>query len=120
MNWTEGRIKGFITSTLRAGFRRWPAKYEALNNSFVGKKENPKTGREAKMYMCNSCKNEFSSKDVQVDHIEPVVDPVIGFKDWDTFIDRLYCSVEKLQVLCLTCHKEKTKEEKQIRKANGS
>lgn len=112
MNWTEGRIKGFIVSVLRAGARRWPAKYEVLDEACVGKKINEKTGRMAKHYVCADCGKEFTSKDVEVDHILPVVDPTDGFIDWNTFISRLYCTKDNLQVLCTTCHKRKTKLER--------
>ena len=113
--WTDGRIKGFITSTLRSGFRRWPSKYECLNAAKVGKKLNIKTNRLAEHYKCASCKGEFTNKDVEVDHINPVVDPVEGFTTWDNFIKRLYVSNKSLQVLCKKCHKIKTKEERKQR-----
>jgi 5-methylcytosine-specific restriction endonuclease McrA len=119
MNWTEGRIKSFITSTIRSGFRRWPEKFEVLKEAFVRKGINPKTGRSAALYRCSTCNGEFSSKDIQVDHIEPVVDPIEGFKTWDEFISRLFCSKENLQVLCKECHLKKTKQEKDVRKRKG-
>ena len=116
--WSEGRIRSFITSTVRSGFRRWPPKYEVLKEAHWGKKVNSKTGRQAAHYTCNSCHMEFPSKEVQVDHIDPVVDPKVGFVSWDEFIKRLFCSKENLQVLCLKCHKAKTKQEKEERKKN--
>ena len=120
MLWSEGRIRSFIVSVLRAGARRWPPKFEALDDAFCGKKVNEKTGRMAKHYLCASCGKEYTSKDVQVDHISPVVDPDVGFIDWNTFISRLYCSKDNLQVLCTKCHKVKTNEERKqskVRKA---
>lgn len=116
MNWTEGRRKGFITSVLRAGARRWPPKFEVLAEAFIGQKVNKKTGRIAKHYRCNICKNEFTSKDIEVDHISPVVDPKIGFQSWDVFIERLFCPKENLQAICKDCHKIKTKTERQKKK----
>lgn len=113
--WTEGRLKSFITSLLRGGFRRYPTKYEVLNEAFVGKKINIKTQRTSKHFKCALCKKDFPTKEVQVDHISPVVDPVIGFIGWDSFIERLFCPKENLQVLCLECHTKKTLEEKQLR-----
>lgn len=65
------------------------------------------------MYKCNCCGGEFSNSNVEVDHIKPVVDPAKGFKDWNTFIKRLYCEQDNLQVLCKPCHKQKSKEEKE-------
>ena len=110
--WTEGRYRSFITSTLRGGMRRWPPKWVALKEAFVGKKINKKTGKQAMHYKCASCKKHHVAKDVQVDHIHPVVDPATGFVSWDVYIDRLFCEGENLQVLCSTCHKKKTAGEK--------
>lgn len=110
--WTEGRHKSFITTTLRSGMRRYPPKYECLNNAFTEKKINPKTGRMAKHYRCNICKEEFTQSNVNVDHTEPAVDPKVGFVDWNTFIERLFCSVDNLQCLCIECHRIKTKSER--------
>ena len=115
MDWTEGRKKSFITSVLRSGYRRWPPKYETLKEAQAGKKENAKTKLIAMHYTCNSCKEDFPAKEVQVDHIEPVVDSKQGFKTWDVFIDRLYCDKENLQVLCKSCHSSKTLTEKKER-----
>lgn len=64
-------------------------------------------------YKCKSCKNEYPAKQVQVDHIKPVVDAKIGFTSWDEFIERLYCTKDNLQVLCKMCHDKKTLKEKQ-------
>lgn len=118
--WTEGRIRAFITSTLRAGSRRWPPKYTVLNNSKTEKKVNEKTGRIAQHYKCNKCKQEFTSKDVEVDHIKPVIDPKKGFQSWDEYISRLFCEEKNLQVLCKACHKIKSNKEKEVAKKYGA
>jgi len=115
--WSEGRIKSFIVSTLRSGARRWPPKFETLKEACVGKKLNKTSNRQALHYKCNKCKKEFPQKDVQVDHIFPVVGPE-GFIDWNTFIERLFCPKENLQVLCSKCHTAKTNKEKKQRKKN--
>ena len=115
MDWTPGRKKSFITSLIRAGFRRWPPKYTALAAAKVGKQVNQTTGRVAEHYKCASCSDHFPAKEVQVDHISPVVDPVKGFINWDTFIDRLLCEGSNLQVLCKSCHVKKTATERQMR-----
>jgi len=114
--WTEGRTKSFITSGLRSLFRRYPIKFEVLKEAKTGKQINISTGRMSEHFQCKQCLESFPAKQVQVDHVSPVVDPVIGFVDWNTFIDRLLCPKENLQVLCTKCHKEKTKQEKEVRK----
>jgi 5-methylcytosine-specific restriction endonuclease McrA len=108
--WTEGRYRSFITSTLRGGMRRWPPKWEALKEAALGRKVNKKTNKLAMHYKCAACEGEFTSTNVEVDHIEPVVAST-GFESWDVYIDRLFCEKENLQVLCKPCHKAKTKEE---------
>lgn len=116
--WTEGRFHAFVTSVLRAGSRRWQPKYDTLNAAKTEKKINKNTGRLAQHYRCNACKEEYTSKDVQVDHIEPVISPKEGFISWDVFIDALFCEHTNLQVLCKNCHSIKTKEEKKSKREN--
>lgn len=74
------------------------------------------------MYRCASCRGEFPAKNVQIDHIEPVIDPNVGFVSWDEVVKRMFCEAEGYQTLCLACHKSKTNEEKELtkkRKQNG-
>ena len=118
--WTEARYRSFVTSTLRAGSRKWPPKYETLNAAKTEKKINKATGRLAQHYLCAMCEQEYTQKDVQVDHIKPVIDPKKGFVSWDTYIDRMFCEGKNLQVLCKICHAEKTKIEKEISKKHAS
>jgi len=112
VEWSEGRLKAFITSTLRGGMRRYPPKWEVLKEACVGKEINSKTKRLAFHYKCAKCKKKFPAKEVQVDHKLPVVDPVIGFVSWDVFIERLFCLKKNLQVLCTGCHEKKTAKER--------
>ena len=114
--WTEARFRSFITSALRTATQRWPPKFEALKEAFIDRKINKKTGKLAQHFSCASCKGEFVSKDVQVDHKKPVVDPKKGFQGWEVYIDRLFCEKENLQVLCKPCHSVKTAKEKEQRK----
>jgi len=52
---------------------------------------------------------EYTAKQIQVDH-KIGMGPGLS---WEAFIERLFCEKENLQVLCIPCHKEKTKKEKQ-------
>lgn len=112
--WTEARFNSFVKSALRAASRRWPPKYTCLNNAYVDKRTNRKTGRIAKHYKCNACKECFPSSEVQVDHINPIVNPSIGFTTWDDVINNMFCEIDNLQVLCKDCHKAKTAYEKSL------
>lgn len=114
--WTQSRFNSFIKSALRAASSRWPPKYGALNAACVGVKINIKTVRKAKHYKCAECSGEFPAKEVQVDHIYPVIDPLKGFTSWDEVIKRMFCEVSDFQILCKPCHIIKTNAEKQITK----
>jgi hypothetical protein len=119
--WTEARLKAFIISGLRAASRRYPPKFETLNEAKTTKRVNPASGRLAQFYRCNACKEEFPAKDVAVDHKKPVVDPKVGFVDWNTFIERLFCDKKNLQCLCHECHLLKSQKERGVsakRKSN--
>ena len=66
-------------------------------------------------YKCATCENIFGPKEISLDHVAPVV-PVTGWDDWDGFLYRLFCEEQGFQVLCKTCHDNKTKEENLERK----
>jgi hypothetical protein len=112
--WTDARKRSFIKGGLRSVSQRWPEKYECLADAFVGKQICRVSGRLGKHYKCNGCNGEYAARFVQVDHIEPIVDPAIGFVDWNTIIERMFCSKENLQVLCKTCHDNKTASEREV------
>ena len=100
---------GKILNAVKRCFSR-SAHRRAVLLAATSKQKGPRGGR---MYICAECKKSFSGKDVQVDHIKPVI-PVnkaaLGMK-WDTIVNRIYCDKKNLQVLCRECHKQKSKEE---------
>lgn len=110
--WTESRFDQFIRSLLRAGTRRWAPISDAL------KKARVRRG----WYKCAECLEEVPAtirddsgkrvKNAVVDHVNPVVDPSVGFESWDKLIESLFCEEDNLQVLCHACHTEKTIEER--------
>lgn len=51
-------------------------------------------------------------KDVQVDHIIPA-GSLQSTDDLKGFVERLFCSIDGLQVLCKPCHDDKTQKEKE-------
>lgn len=114
--WTEAKWRSFIVSLLRSGQRRWPPKQQAVKEAKAGKLINEATGRLAEHYKCVACGGLFPLKSVQADHIEPVIDPHVGFVSWDEYINRMYCEKDNYQILCKGCHSAKTAEERSIAK----
>ena len=109
-----------IRGAIRRIFSRSPVKNEVLK---AVRRERPKfnkdgsrSKKDAVEYMCNLCKQYVGSTKVEVDHLEPVIEiNEIGFVDWNTFVSRLFCTADKLQVLCDPCHAKKTHAEQQKR-----
>lgn len=115
--WTEARFNSFVKSALRSASQRWPPKYQVLNEAKLGKRINQKTGRLAEHYVCAACREAFPLKEVQVNHIVPVV-PVSGFDSWDGVVKRMFCERNGLEVLCIPCHKVNTRKENEQRKSS--
>lgn len=118
--WTEARYFGFIKSALRSASQRWGPRNECIRKARVSR------GR----YRCACCGqigpatlpplegNKKRRKNIIADHIEPVI-PITGFDSWDETMERLFCEEEGFQALCWACHKIKTDEENQARKAHN-
>lgn len=114
--WTAARFRSFIVSLLRAGTMRWGPKHAAIKRAFVQNGPNPATGRPCKLHRCEDCKGLFAQGDMKADHIEPVIDPRVGFVDWNTYIDRMFLEADGYAARCETCHAKKTAEENELRR----
>ncbi len=105
-----------IRGALRRTFSRSPVIREVL---FKVRREVPKFNKDgsrakkdAVQYRCGVCQVYVGSTHVSVDHIEPVVSVSDGFIDFNTFIQRLFCDANNLQVICDECHNVKTQKER--------
>ena len=119
--WTSSRFKSFVISALRSASQRWPPKHAALKAARVGRG----------LYRCAACGDIGPQKlppekgktrkrnNAVVDHIEPVVPVETGFTTYDSFIERLLCEEDKLQVLCYKCNKAKCDTERQQRREHS-
>lgn len=115
--WTEAKFRSFVKGNLRRSSMKWAP----INQC----KKAARTRRG--FYLCAGCGKEVAAtvkeegsrrrtNNVHVDHIEPIIDPAIGWTTWDDCIERMFCELDNLQVLCTTCHKTVTDEEKRIAK----
>lgn len=98
-------LKTWLRWQLRKISLRWPARSQAMARARV----------ERGVYRCEGCEALTPAKNIQADHIIPVVGPN-GFTNWDDFIQRLFCSVENYQILCKKCHDVKTLAENKERR----
>ena len=105
----------FAKLVLRGASRKWYAGNEVLKRCRI----------ERGVYQCEGCLKAFKKHQIEVDHIEPVVDIKTGFTDLLEWIKRLLVPPEKLQALCCIkhpdgsktgCHPNKTSAEAAMRK----
>ncbi len=95
--WNSTRYWGFIRSALRKAFAKYPPRYQTVAASKGGRNQ----------YVCASCGQVYGKKDVAVDHITPC-GTLRKYSDLPSFVERLFCGREGLQVLCKSCHYTKT------------
>ena len=107
---SESAFWAFIRSALRQKSRWWkPVTQCKLNAKRPYKGTNKRQKFE---YQCNKCKKWFPDKQINVDHVLPAGE-LNKADDLPGFVERLFVEVEGLQTLCLNCHNEKTKQEKE-------
>ena len=98
-------LKSRITSALRQVWRWSPERRAALERARVCRGS----------YECELCGHRSGPKGVQVNHKEPVVG-VEGFQGWDIYIERLFCDIDGLEIVCSGCHKKETEKQRNARK----
>ena len=110
--WSEARYFSFIRSLLRRGFMKYPVKYSVKNEASRPYKGTDK--RRKKEYQCAVCSGWFADKEVAVDHIVPC-GSLKSYDDLPRFVSTLYCEANNLQVICNTCHQQKSNREREER-----
>lgn len=106
---TESAFWSFIRSALRQKSRWWKPITEC---KLKAKRAYKGTNKRQKFeYQCASCKQWFPEKQINVDHIKPA-GSLNCAQDLPGFVERLFCEIDNLQVLCEKCHDVKTKLEK--------
>ena len=96
--------KTFAINALRRGAYRWWGRYEARKSSW----------RSRGKYECASCNKLFGPKQIQMDHIKPVI-PLEGYDSLDGVASRMLVEEEGWQTLCIPCHRIKSNEENKKR-----
>lgn len=98
-------LNSFVKATLRSASLRWWSREAVFKRIKVDRGQ----------YRCEECKEIFKRGEIQIDHIEPVIDIRLGFTTWDDYIMRLFVEPDKLQGICKACHDGKTLREDAMR-----
>lgn len=116
-DWNKFRDQ-FVRWTLRRASFRWPPRGEAMKAARVDRG----------LYKCAGCGSLYKTKEVRVDHIEPVVEVtapmgVQGLQerpnsgvDLGKYVLRMFPEANGFQVLCTQCHHTKTQGENSARR----
>jgi 5-methylcytosine-specific restriction endonuclease McrA len=102
----EKKLKSWLLKHLRRVSKYWPEKTKVYHRVKVDRGQ----------YRCEYCNSIFKQHELQIDHINPVVDVNKGFQGWDIYVSRLFCDSDKLQALCKPCHLIKTQAENEKRR----
>lgn len=98
---TEYGFWSWIRSALRKKSMSWKpigAAREKAKIAYTGPNK-----RRQFSYICSVCKGEFAGKDVVVHHIDPC-GTLTCAQDLPAFVEKLFCEVDGLAVICGPCH----------------
>lgn len=101
---TEAEFWSSIRNALRNLSRWWKPVAEARKLA-----RRPYTGNLPKQkweYKCAKCKKHFIETEIHVDHIIEA-GSLRCAEDLPGFVERLFCEVDNLRVLCKPCHKSR-------------
>ena len=100
---TRAEYRAYIVSALRKKSMFWPVRRAV---KIAARRPNESANKSLKwQYQCNLCKQWWRGDEVQVDHICELGDIL---EDPKKYLGNLFCEAEKLQVLCIGCHRAVT------------
>ena len=100
-------LKTFLIPKLRSASLYWDRRQEVIERIRVDRGK----------YACESCGEIVSRKEIDIDHIEPIIPLKTGFQDdWGALILALFCEADGLQGICKPCHTIKTMQEDEMRR----
>lgn len=123
-------LSAYMKNAVRRLSYRFPSRSEAWKAVRIPRPDDWPNKRVQWVAPCIACKKLFEQSDTQCDHIEPII-PVSGWplapqsplyelglddKDMNVLVYRTFVCASKLQIMCKTCHKIKSKEENDRRK----
>lgn len=108
----------------RREFSRSPVVIEMMSDPLTRRhvpnfnKDGSRSTQDGVEHLCRVCsqwKRSRKKSKVAIDHVIPVVDPVAGFADFNTYFARMWCDRANLQKICGDCHQDKTNAERLVK-----
>lgn len=107
-------IRRFLIPVLRRASMRFKLKDKTYPRTTA--KQNARIERG--VYKCAACGCGFRESETIVDHIDPIVPLTGDTYSWDDFINGMFVTADKLQILCINCNEIKTLTEDNLRTAH--
>lgn len=109
----SNKERGLLKGAIRRIFGRSDLRRRVVESAIVQGYTDPKRKAVKYWVKCADCGKMEAKSNVQTDHKHPVVPVNSSFAEmsFDTVVNRTWCEENDLQILCLECHKLKTKEE---------
>lgn len=116
------RDRGLLEGAIRRVFSRSELRNKVLTKALVKEYQDPSRKRVTRWGKCASCGKIEAAYQMVVDHEPPriALHETSGDLTLDELVDRAWCDEDKMQALCVACHKVKTtgenKERRRIKK----
>ena len=121
-NPSNPKERNLLKGAMRRLFGRSDLRRKVIDDNIVKGYKDPKRKAVKFWVKCAECGEMEAKSNVQVDHKEPLVPLNSSLEEmtWDEVVDRLWCDINNLQLLCKPCHKLKSltemKERRKLRK----
>ena len=96
----------WLKNVIRRASYRWPPRYEAKTLARIRRG----------VYRCGICQGEVPASELEMDHIEPVIDPKKGWVSLEDYGMKMIPDAEGFQAVHKTCHLAKSIEENSQRR----
>jgi 5-methylcytosine-specific restriction endonuclease McrA len=114
---TSPKERNLVKGAMRRVFSRSELRQQVLKRNLI-EHSDPKRPRVKKWAWCEVCGEVLPAYTMAVDHRIPLVpiDKTLEDMSWDEVVERLWCDVSNLQLICTPCHKLKSSQERKQRK----
>lgn len=110
--------RGLLKGAIRRIFSRSELRREVISNAIIPGYSDSKRKQVKFWVKCETCGSMEAKSNVQVDHVLPLipVDRSLEEMTWDEVVERTWCDIGNLKIVCKPCHKDKTKAENKERR----
>lgn len=117
-NPSNPKERNLLKGAIRRVFSRSDLRKQIIAKSIVKGYQDPNRKAVKFWVKCETCGNMEAKSNVQVDHVKPVISVTETLEDltWDELVNRLWCEEQNLAIICIPCHKVKSKQENKERR----